>query len=396
MNVPVLVVIVAISALVACILFYQARRAVGSAEQRSLASAAATMTEPQVQDVELLHALRALGKRMFFVAYLCGAALAGGGAAAVHWSSLGPGGRAANVAVLLVVLAVPMVYAPRPVKAGYARARGISRAELRSRRTTAFRVMWLLIAAWPIPVAFAAESTVVDRILFTAVAYLIALPLAVGLLAPVMVRLLAPRVLEPGIEPRLAALAARAGVRLRTTRVIASRSRKVANAFQVGWLPGLQWVVVTDYLLDSLTEGDVDAVFAHEVGHVRNHDTWKRSALAGAMLFCVSCTIVSGLAPAPNLLLALGGLAAAAVLGRLQREIAVRQEIAADDVAATIVGPGQLAAAFDRLSTANALKRDTSAKWDRAVGHPGMAIRIARLQAQELAARPAAVPDDAA
>jgi len=69
----------------------------------------------------------------------------------------------------------------------------------------------------------------------------------------------------------------------------------------------------------------------------------------------------------------------------------VQQEIAADDVAAALVGPGQLAAAFDRLSTVNALKRDTSAKWDRQVGHPGMAIRIARLEAQELAARPEAL-----
>jgi Zn-dependent protease with chaperone function len=251
----------------------------------------------------------------------------------------------------------------------------------------------MLIAAWPVPVAFAVEPMVVDRVFFAAVAYLLALPLAVGVLAPFMVRLLAPHPITPDIAARLTAVASRAGIRLRTTRVIASRTRKVANALQVGWLPSLQWVVMTDYLLDSLTDADVDAVFAHELGHARGHDTWKRSALAGAMLFCLSCTIISGLAQAPNLLLAIGGLATAAVLGRVQRQIAVRQEIAADDVAAAIVGPGQLAAAFDRLSTVNALKRDTSAKWDRAVGHPGMAIRIARLRAQELAARPAAVPD---
>jgi len=169
MNVPAFGAILAISALVAWILFHVAHGAVVAAEQRSLASAVPRMTEPLAQDVELLHALRALGKRMFFVAYLCGAALAGGGGAAVQWSGLGPGDRAVAAAVLLVALALPMVYAPRPVKAGYARARGVSRAELRSRRTTAFRVMWLLIAAWPVPAAFAVESTVVDRVVFTAV-----------------------------------------------------------------------------------------------------------------------------------------------------------------------------------------------------------------------------------
>jgi Zn-dependent protease with chaperone function len=325
---------------------------------------------------------------MFLIAYLCVAALAALGAGAVQWSSLGPAGRAATGGVLLVALAVPMVYAPRPVTAGYARARGVPRAQLRSPRSIAFRIMWALVALWPVPVAFAVESTVVGRILFTAVAYLLAVPLAVGLLAPVMVRLLAPHPVAPDVESRFAALASRAGIRLRTTRVIPSRTRRVANALQMGWLPGLQWVAVTDYLLDSLTEADVDAVFAHELGHARGHDAWKRSALAGATLFCLSCISISALAHDPNLLLTVGGLAVAAVLGRVQRQIAVRQEIAADDVAAALVGPGQLAVAFDRLSTVNALKRDTSAKWDRQVGHPGMAIRIARLEAQELACRP--------
>ncbi|HEY5049553.1 MAG TPA: M48 family metalloprotease, partial [Acidothermaceae bacterium] len=322
MNVPMLGAIVAISALVAWILFHLAHGGVVAAEQRSRGTTA--QGEPPAADVELLHALRALYKRMYFTAYLCGAALAGGGVAAVQWSSLGPGGRVVTGGVLLVVLALPMMFAPRPVATGYARARGISRAELRSRRTTVFRVIWMLIAAWPVPVAFAVEPMVVDRVFFAAVAYLLALPLAVGVLAPFMVRLLAPHPITPDIAARLTAVASRAGIRLLTTRVIASRTRKVANALQVGWLPGLQWVVMTDYLLDSLTDADVDAVFAHELGHARGHDTWKRSALAGAMLFCLSCTIISGLAQAPNLLLAIGGLATAAVLGRVQRQIAVR------------------------------------------------------------------------
>jgi len=393
MGVATLGAVVAISALVAWILFHLAQGRVVAAEQRSLASVATAPAESPDADVELLHALRALSKRMWSAAYLSGAGLAGGGAALIDWSSLGLGGRTVAGAVLLVAWALPMVFAPRPVAAGYARARGVPRELLRSRRAIAVRVTLFVTWAWPMPVAFAVESTLPTRILFAAVAYVVAIPFALGLLAPAISRLIAPDRIDPQIGARLAAFSSRAGIRVGTTRVIRSRARKVANAAQVGWLPGLQSVVVTDYLLDSLTASEVDAVFAHELGHARCHHYWKRSTFAGTSFGCLACAVIGGLSHTPNVVVALGGLAGGAVLSRVQRAVAVRQEIAADDVAAALVGPGRLAEALDRISTVNALKRDTSPKWDRAVGHPGMAVRIARLRIRELAARPDAVPE---
>jgi len=65
---------------------------------------------------------------------------------------------------------------------------------------------------------------------------------------------------------------------------------------------------------------------------------------------------------------------------RLRGRIAIRQELAADDLAVSLVGPAALAAALARLTELNAIKRDTSLTWDRSVGHPGMAKWIARLQ----------------
>jgi Zn-dependent protease with chaperone function len=133
-------------------------------------------------------------------------------------------------------------------------------------------------------------------------------------------------------------------------------------------------------------------VFAHGLGHARGNDAWKRSVVSGTAFMCSGCCIISAISRSPVPALVLVALAPMFAIGQVQRRLAVRQEIAADDVASAIVGPGRLAAALDRLSSVNALKRDTSVKWDRKVGHPGMAIRIARLQAQELAAVPDAVP----
>jgi STE24 endopeptidase len=45
----------------------------------------------------------------------------------------------------------------------------------------------------------------------------------------------------------------------------------VANAMVVGLLPRLRFVVLTDRLLLDLTSDEVEAVFGHEVGHVKHH-----------------------------------------------------------------------------------------------------------------------------
>jgi Zn-dependent protease with chaperone function len=45
----------------------------------------------------------------------------------------------------------------------------------------------------------------------------------------------------------------------------------IANAMVTGLLPGLRYVVVTDRLARDLTPDEVEAVFGHEVGHVKHH-----------------------------------------------------------------------------------------------------------------------------
>src|SRR5262249_5492261 len=45
----------------------------------------------------------------------------------------------------------------------------------------------------------------------------------------------------------------------------------VANAMVTGVLPRLRYVVFTDRLLSDLSVDEVEAVFGHEVGHVKHH-----------------------------------------------------------------------------------------------------------------------------
>ncbi len=45
----------------------------------------------------------------------------------------------------------------------------------------------------------------------------------------------------------------------------------IANAMVVGVVPQLRYVLLTDRLLEELTPEEVEAVFGHEVGHVKHH-----------------------------------------------------------------------------------------------------------------------------
>ncbi len=45
----------------------------------------------------------------------------------------------------------------------------------------------------------------------------------------------------------------------------------IANAMVVGVVPLLRYVLLTDRLLDELTPEEIEAVFGHEVGHVKHH-----------------------------------------------------------------------------------------------------------------------------
>jgi Zn-dependent protease with chaperone function len=89
---------------------------------------------------------------------------------------------------------------------------------------------------------------------------------------PWMVRLLLGlRPLPPGpIRDRLQAASRRLGFRCSNLLLWNTRSG-MANAMVLGVLPWVRYVVFTDRLLEDFAPEEVEAVFGHEVGHVKHH-----------------------------------------------------------------------------------------------------------------------------
>ena len=72
------------------------------------------------------------------------------------------------------------------------------------------------------------------------------------------------------LRQRLEASARR--LRFRCSNILVWDTRNgMANAMVIGILPWLRYVVFTDRLLEDFTPDEIEAVFGHEVGHIRHH-----------------------------------------------------------------------------------------------------------------------------
>jgi STE24 endopeptidase len=64
----------------------------------------------------------------------------------------------------------------------------------------------------------------------------------------------------------------------------------MANALITGFLPWPRYVILTDRLIEELTPDELEAVFGHEIGHVRYHH------MALYVLFCLASLVLLGTA----------------------------------------------------------------------------------------------------
>lgn len=92
-----------------------------------------------------------------------------------------------------------------------------------------------------------------------------------------------------GLRDRLTAASARLHFRCSNILLWPTRDR-MANAMVVGIVPWLRYVVLTDRLSTELTPDEVEAVFGHEVGHVKH-----RHMLYYAGFFLVSMLVMTAL-----------------------------------------------------------------------------------------------------
>jgi len=76
------------------------------------------------------------------------------------------------------------------------------------------------------------------------------------------------------LRQRLEAICRRCGLRYRNI-MLWQTDFSMANAAVIGLLPGWRYVLLSDRLLETMTDSEIEAVFAHELGHiVHNHMAW--------------------------------------------------------------------------------------------------------------------------
>jgi STE24 endopeptidase len=98
----------------------------------------------------------------------------------------------------------------------------------------------------------------------------------VFLVAPeVLRRVLRTTPLRPGpLRRRLEALCRRSGVRYRDI-LFWDTDHNMGNAAVMGIIPFMRYILLSDVLIETMTDDQIEAVFAHEVGHVvHRHMAW--------------------------------------------------------------------------------------------------------------------------
>lgn len=208
----------------------------------------------------------------------------------------------------------------------------------------------------------------------------VALLLVNGLLAPLWLVVLKTSPLPPERRQRVMELARSMHAGVRDVRSFPARGQRLANAMQLGILPGLRYVLVSDYLLDHMDEREVEAVLAHEFGHAREYHVSLKLVGYLVLWACFELGISSihrgSTSPVLWALMPLGFFVALIVVQGL---LGIRLERRADDVAAKAVGAQPLASALAKLGELNHLPQRTGRGFNLLGQHPGLDQRLARL-----------------
>lgn len=215
-------------------------------------------------------------------------------------------------------------------------------------------------------------------------------------LAPVLLRLSQPTRALPESDPltqRVRALCQRAGVRVSAVRVIATGPLGGANAMVSGIVPGFRTIALTEHLLACFTPEEIDAILAHELGHIKRRHLWGNLLFALTSLVLLP-NVTEGLArvfgtEAPVLLVM---AAYFVVFGLGFSFLARRFEAQADRYAVALTGDAPtFARALEKLAHENRSRRRTGLA-ELLNTHPDIAKRIAAVMSLPLPPRPLCHP----
>lgn len=292
------------------------------------------------------------------------------------------------VAAVMVSAALASLVAVRlAVRPSYARMRGVPR-----RANNQVRVLALVVL---VAAGFGAAVAALDHVssahgsghLIAIIGGYVGLIVALQtLLPPVLIKALRCEPPPADAEARMRALADRMGVRVRGFVTYPGHSQRRANALQIGIIPRLRYIAVSDYLLENLSPEEADAVVAHELGHARGrHLLLKLGTIAAVwaifqigLAWAVAAEHVHQTTAAVFIF----PLAIAFPIGIfvIRGLLGVRLEERADDAAARAVGTEYVVSALDKLAELNDSKRDTGRGWALLTEHPGFDRRLARLR----------------
>jgi len=99
---------------------------------------------------------------------------------------------------------------------------------------------------------------------------------------------------DPAEQERFEKLFQHAGLRPRTVRVWKT-NETIVNAAAIGIVPGTEVIVISDLLLKTFDEAEVDAILLHEMGHVRHLHCVRRIAMVIVPLICLAADQTLGL-----------------------------------------------------------------------------------------------------
>jgi STE24 endopeptidase len=198
------------------------------------------------------------------------------------------------------------------------------------------------------------------------------------------------------LADRLLALAQRCGVRIKQVfEIRLSKETKKANAAVVG-LGNERRIVIGDTLLDLCSHDEIEAVFAHELGHVALRHGWKllgaaaASSVAGFYILYLfyGCSAAamgfdggSDIAAVPLLMLWLmiGGLISKPFQAALSRYFEKQADLF---IVGKVANPESLASALNKLAGRNLSDPEPSRLIELLFyTHPPIAKRIAYLRA---------------
>jgi STE24 endopeptidase len=206
-------------------------------------------------------------------------------------------------------------------------------------------------------------------------------------LQPYLIMLLQnTRELDGPLRDRIDTFCTEQGRSLRNVYRIDGQGNKLANALVAGTIPGLNYVFITDHLIEEFPDEEIEAIVAHELGHLEHRHLWYQGGLSllvfggwilgadyiGFETLTDQFGFYGTFLPIMALMLV--------YLVVLRGWLAVRQEYEADAYAASLTGQQTAVRALSRLSDVNYQQKNTGWLYNRLTFHPSIADRVEHIQ----------------